>query len=1433
MRQLLLRTLACLALTAPLLTPQGAAAQTLFGVVSERSAPALAAGADRYVAAHPADRLILRTPTQLAELSDDELLSLWRQADSVLLAAVFDDDAVARLLRLMQQAPRPDMLAVHSDRRLVRHSRLNARAVFAGLDQAAVEDLHDKPEADQDPTEHRQALAERYPGQAEWLRGQAYWRGRDSGNMAQLLAWLNGHPAAAPQPQAAVRYYQHGEVVERPQLSPEKPLVAALDLDSGDEPGNRGLLDELCRQIERDGEQQCLVVLASWGAASHAALQRLRDYPQLSAVVSLQDFVIGGGERRSAATDALIALDVPVFKGIRLVDRSLSQWRIAEDGMPWDSVHYQLAMPELQGISQPLLLSAAGPARIHAASGLRLRIGQPVASEIALLAERARRWSVLQRKANADKKLALIYYNHPPGRHNVGADNLDVPASLWDILHRLQAAGYHTGELPESPEALLELIQQRGINLPEDHQALRQLHAEAQTLSGEAYRAWFDTLPKSIRAEMVQGPLGYLQAQLRRAHDSGELELAQRLLARTFGDLHHLLEGVRHEARGRALDLLEQLQALDEQLLAGESEDWDRADTLVAALTRTGIEGLRGWGEPPGRVMTYQGDMLLPGLRFGNIFIGPQPPRGWEINEELLHANTTIPPTHQYLGFYHWLRDAFGADALVHLGRHSTYEFLPRRRAALGEDDYPRLVAGAIPGIYPYIVDGVGEGLQAKRRGLAVIINHLTPPLKATPLYDRLLELRQLVESWEAADAGGDSALRDRAMRRIRALVEELELSEELVGTIAREHGIDGLTYDNVDEAMLVHEIGHYLTDLQEAFMPHGLHVFGRDWEAEPLELMLESIDDEAAREPLASSPAAERRALLAALEGRFIEPGKGNDPVRSPETLPTGRNFHALDGGVMPTKLAYELGLDLAATARADSDAEGRSAVVLWASDTVRDEGAMVAFGLGLLGIKPVWNSRGIVTGLEPVDIPRRDVLFTTSGLFRDLYPNLLVWLDRAVLLALDGASRTIVRQHPELTLALEATLAQLGELRAPGAESLEENRVAAHWVADTRARLASGEKAEQAGPDAALRIFGDAPGAYGAGVNRLVERSGAWQDRSEVADAYLQRMGHAYGVSHTGSAAHDSFRRGLAQVRHTYLGRASNLYGLLDNNDAFDYLGGLSLAVETVAGKPPQGRVIQHANADDAHIERLETALLQELRGRFLNPAWLEPLMHHGYAGARTMGSEFLEYLWGWQVTNPDIIKSWAWDEVKRVYLDDGHELGLDEFLAEGRNVHVKANMQAILLVAAHKGYWEADPADLDQVAQDFAELVVAHGLPGSGHTRPDHPMLEWIQPRLDEALRARFQAELAAARGPSQAEPLTDPSRITELRAEAAAAEPAEEARAARAEPADSDTDRQQQQQQQASLPWQLWSLLAGVVVLLIGGIIQGMRRPSHVR
>ncbi|KKN46200.1 hypothetical protein LCGC14_0675170, partial [marine sediment metagenome] len=357
-----------------------------------------------------------------------------------------------------------------------------------------------------------------------------------------------------------------------------------------------------------------------------------------------------------------------------------------------------------------------------------------------------------------------------------------------------------------------------------------------------------------------------------------------------------------------------------------------------------------------------------------------------------------------------------------------------------------------------------------------------------------------------------------------------------------------------------------------------------------------------------------------------------------------------------------------------------------------------------------------------------------------------------------------------------------------------------------------------QQAGLTASYRIFGAPPGAYGAGVNRLVERSGAWQQRTEVAETYIHRMGHAYGADLDGQAEQALFQQRLQHVTQTYLGRASNLYGVIDNNDAFDYLGGLSLAVETTRGQPPENFILAHSDSKDLKVESLQSVLLGELRGRYLNPQWLTPLMDEGYAGARTMGSEFLEYLWGWQVTNPGIVKSWVWDEVKRVYIDDGLNLGLDDFLEQNHNVHVKSNMLAVMLVAASKGFWQADQQTIKSLAEQFMDLVLANGLPGSGHTSPSHPMYVWLKDYLDKEHQQQLAQLLATAQSPETSDDAA-PSHIAEISAEQTASK----------ELSSEETSSEQTADDAQQHLW-LYGLMAVVMVLLMLGVIKGARAPK---
>ena len=985
----------------------------ILAVVSPRNTADVLSGAHQFLKENKGHKIALRTTDQFIDLSEAERDKLLKKADLVFVGGVYGDSVSIFKSYLSDQSKlKPaSFVAVHSDRSLVLASNINNQALLANAD---LDELMQDPPADIDIESWSSSRIAKFSKHKAWFLSKTFWADRNTHNVDGLFRHLNqllGAEIEVPSPvlQSPLRVFIDGVAtpVESLKLSTETAWVAVIDYETGGRPGERDLIDQFCAQVAASQNIKCLTILAKWGESSIAASELLvKHKANISVVVSLQNFVLGGGEGRSEVNKNLAQLNVPILKGLRLSDSTADEYRVSEEGLASDSVHYRVAMPELQGISQPLVLAAMSEASIDPLTGVKLALSKPINSQVSLLVRRVLRWNALQTKQNKDKQIAIIYYNHPPGRHNIGADNLNGPSSLLQILRHLKASGYDTGEIPANREALLDILQDRGVNLPENRGELETMASKVETVSAKEYQAWFDDLPSLIQDEMQNGPLGYLHNMLQTAVKFEDPEIAQRLVRRVVEDLEHAMEGVDHQSRDRVIDLLSQLEQVYET--HGQPVDWEKAHRLVQAISASGVEGIRGWGAAPGNVMVHNNELLIPGVRFGKVFVGPQPPRGWELNEEILHANLSFPPTHQYIAFYHWLRHKFKADALVHLGRHSTYEFLPRHRVGMGEVDYPIALIDDLPSVYPYIVDGVGEGIQAKRRGLAVMVDHLTPPLESTELYDSLLELRQLVESYEAAPESA-GVMRQRSLEAIKALVDKLNLADELTKSMEAELEVRGVTeYDQVDEHLLVHEVGHYLTHLQEDFMPLGLHSFGEDWSDKAIDTMLVSMakgetdkDTEQVRkqwsEKLSSSPSAEMASLSNGLSGGYIQPGKGNDPIRTPEVLPTGRNFFALDGSLIPSRLGYEVGVELATQARATSSDKEADAVVLWASDVVRDEGAMIAFGLDMLGVKPVWSSRGIVKRLERLDIAsmsenglpriRRDTLYTTSGLFRDLH--------------------------------------------------------------------------------------------------------------------------------------------------------------------------------------------------------------------------------------------------------------------------------------------------------------------------------------------------------------------------------------------------------------------------------------------------------------
>ncbi len=1343
--------------------------KSIFAIVSDRSTANLNAGANYYLKSSK-DKISIRSVSQVLNMSQRELQIEINKSQIVLFTAVFGD-IIEKLLSLNYQNI-DTVISIQGDRRLLSLNKDISKSNFTSIPV----NLLQKDKSEQSYLKFLDNKQKEFNEYSYYLQARAFWDNRGSQNISNLFSFLsNSTLDKNTWPKIlelkSVRYFLNANASKtydnvddlKNDLKEDKNILFILDNDRADNSRDWKVHEEIYSQ----SKLQVISVLSSWGKPSFKAVKSLEklvsklNKSQAFSIISLQDFVIGGGESRTDVSKSFEKLNVPILKALRVLDTNALSYSLSSQGLPVNSVHYRISMPELQGIGQVYILAMNNDSSLDLETGALVIDTKLMKDEIKNIIKKSKAWMKLKTKKNKDKKLSIIYYNHPPGRHNIGADNLNVPKTLFKILEELKSEGYDVGEMPSSSEELLDFLQDKAVNLPNDRKALEEQSSKIRKVNLDDYSKYFKTLPLDIQAEMKYGPLSALHEKIvkflndeikevKSSHKIDSYKAIKDYMHKTISNLHHALDGVRNKSRQRSINLLEQLEDEYENILKLSSQekefDFENASALTNAIIKMDIEGLRGWGEAPGEVMVWKNELLIPSVTFGNVILSPQPPRGWELNEELLHANLSFPPTHQYLAFYYYMKKQFKADGIIHVGRHSTYEFLPRKSVGLSASDYPSLIIEDLPSIYPYIVDGVGEGIQAKRRGQAIMIDHLTPPLATTKLYDNLLELRQLIESAEAAS---DDTIRKNAINKIKISIDKMNLRAELIASMDEELKIRGIGFDEVDDEFLLHEVGHYLTHLQEEFMPLGLHTFGQDWNKKAVDTMITSMSKESevskeTKDNLVISPKKEMQALLNALNGGYISAGKGNDPIRTANALPTGRNFYALDGSLIPSSIGYETGVKLAKEIREkkEKSSSKKEAVILWASDTVRDEGAMIAFGLDLLGIKPVWNNRGILKGLEklPLDDNRKkrlDVVFTSSGLFRDLYGSQLALLNRAVLMALDSSYDVIIKKYPALTLSLDSALSSLEDLKVGGNESLDLNAVAFNWVNEAREILKENPNMnlQRIGKLASYRVFATAPGAYGAGINRLVERSGSWDNRKELGEIFIKRVGYAYSQDLEGEVAIASYKRQLKNVENTYLGRASNLYGLLDNNDTFDYLGGLNLAIETVTGKQPKSFVINNSNSKNLKIEALQTALLGELRGRFLNPQWIKPLMNEGYSGARTMGSEFIEYLWGWQVTSPEIITDWVWEDVKAVYIDDKLNLQLDEFLSSNHQVHVQTNILAVMLVAIQKDFWKANEQTQKELAQKFAQNIIKNGIPGSGHTHANHPIYDFVKTKIDK--------------------------------------------------------------------------------------------------
>jgi len=713
---------------------------------------------------------------------------------------------------------------------------------------------------------------------------------------------------------------------------------------------------------------------------------------------------------------------------------------------------------------------------------------------------------------------------------------------------------------------------------------------------------------------------------------------------------------------------------------------------LPAALTDVVTEA---WGPPPGEVYRDGNDLVFPGLDLGHVLVAVQPPRGFGENPIAVYHSPDLAPTHHYLAFYRWLDAAWGADAVVHVGKHGTLEWLPGKGVGLSAACAPDAALGDLPLVYPFVVNDPGEGTQAKRRAHAVVVDHLVPPLTRADTYDDLARLEGLLDEYARV-----AALDPGKLPAIRAQVWELLVSAE----IHRDLGLhDAPSEDDFDDLVL--HVDGYLCELKDAQIRGGLHVLGRPpaGDAE-IDLVLaltrlpqgavpslratvaaalgagddrtgiDVVEAECRRlvaalaadgwqyrgddptlawvcdrlHPALSATTDEVTNTLGALDGRFVPAGPSGAPSRGmAHVLPTGRNFFSVDPKALPSRLAWDVGRALADRLIERHVAETGHppesvGLVVWGTSAMRTSGDDVACALALLGVRPIWaEESGRVTGVEAVPLaelgrPRVDVTLRISGFFRDAFPNLVHLLDDAVTL--------------------------VGGLD----EAPEDNYVRAHGADDPR-------------------IFGAKPGAYGSGILPLLE-SRDWRSDDDLAAVYLAWGGFAYGRSGMGVAAPEAMRRRFAAIDVAMKNQDNREHDIFDSDDYLQDHGGMVATVRALTGNQPRAFFGDSSDPSKPRVRSLAEEAARVVRTRVVNPKWISAMMRHGYKGAFEMAAT-VDYLFGYDAT-ARVVEDWMYERVTEAYVGDPE---VRKFF-ERSNPWAMRSIAERLLEADERGLWDA---------------------------------------------------------------------------------------------------------------------------------------------
>jgi cobaltochelatase CobN len=802
--------------------------------------------------------------------------------------------------------------------------------------------------------------------------------------------------------------------------------------------------------------------------------------------------------------------------------------------------------------------------------------------------------------------------------------------------------------------------------------------------------------------------------------------------------IHTLIAAGGHDVEWLTED---QLQAATARVPLRTYERWFAA--LPAALRNRMRED---WGEPPGELYVDgsgpEPEIVLATLRYGKVVLMIQPPRGFGENPVAIYHDPALPPSHHYLAAYRWLDEVFGVDAVVHLGKHGTLEWLPGKGLGLAAGCAPDAVLGDLPLVYPFIVNDPGEGTQAKRRGHATVVDHLVPPMARADSYGDLAKLEQLLDEHATVQAL-DPAKLPTVRAQIWTLIQAAQLHHDL--------HTDEMPGDDAFDDFVLHVDG-YLCEVKDMQIRDGLHILaeapvgearvnlvlavlrapqmwgGRAGAVPGLRQALGLAEGAAAR---ADTDAAEAtaRALVESMETAGWDPAKtaavcaevlGRDEPEvarvlefaATEVVPrlagTSGELHAvlraLDGGyvpagpsgsptrglvnVLPTGRNFYSVDPKAIPSRNAWDVGQALADSLLARHVEETGGYPRSVGLTVWGTSAMRTQGDDIAevlallGCRPVwdDASRR-----VTGV--EMVPAAELGRPRVdVTVRISGFFRDA---FPHVVALLDDAVAMVAALEEPA----EANYVRAHALAD-----AAGHGDWRR---ATARIFGSKPGAYGAGLLPLIDARN-WRTDADLAEVYAVWGGYAYGRDLDGREARTDMEASFRRIAVAAKNQDTREHDIVDSDDYFQYHGGMVAMVRALTGSSPAAYVGDSAMPDAVRTRTLAEETHRVFRARVVNPRWVAAMRRHGYKGAFELAAT-VDYLFGYDAT-AGVVDDWMYEQLAQSYVFDPE---VREFMQRS-NPWALRGIAERLLEAADRRLWADPSADtLDGLRATYLEL------------------------------------------------------------------------------------------------------------------------------